>query len=219
MDDRDGEVRKRDTRVQGRYRRVVPLDDLAKEDPRQDRAIQLQSRRNVQVVRQDDGPDARGNMEDGCAHGRFLLISEERVGSPEVDGLVSESLDATTRADAVVVDADAGGAGICVEHLGVEGVWEGCAGPGQFLDGRGTSLRTEPDRDTAVSHTMTEPHRPQPEATRVTISSVCHTRVAERRDGCRSFFIQTSVVFQDSSLGRRPTYLRSHNGCQVKRWY
>jgi hypothetical protein len=142
MNDRDGEVRKRDTGVQSRYRRVVPLDDFAKKYPCQDRAIQLQSRRDVQVIRQDDSPDTRGNMENGCAHGRFLLISEERVGSPEVDGLVSESLDTTTRADAVVVDADAGGVGICVEHLGVEGIWERCAGPGQFLDGRGTSLRT-----------------------------------------------------------------------------
>src|SRR5664280_435769 len=142
MDDRDGEVRKGDSRVQGRYRWIVPLDDLAQKDVRGDRAIQLQGRVSVQIVRQDHGPDACRNMEDGCAHGRFLLIREERVGSPEVDGLVSESLDAAARADAVVVDADAGGAGICVEHFGVEGVWERCAGPGQFLDSRGTSLRT-----------------------------------------------------------------------------
>src|SRR5450756_2855249 len=91
MDDRDGEVRKRNAGVQGRYRWIVPLDDLAQEDVRGDRAIQLQGRVSVQVVRQDDSPDARGNMEDGCAHGRFLLIGEERIGGAKVDGLVSES--------------------------------------------------------------------------------------------------------------------------------
>jgi len=60
--------------------------------------------------------------------------------NPKVDGLVGESLDTTTRADAVVVDADAGGGVIRVEHLGVQGIGKGCAGSRQTGDGSGLPI-------------------------------------------------------------------------------
>src|ERR1019366_10771623 len=109
MDDRDVRSGKRDSWIELRDCRMVPLGDPAEVDGGENGATETQRLLEpIDVVDRHDATEHRGEMQNRTGCGFELRIGHRPVAGAEEDSLGGQLLDAAAGTDRLVVDANGG---------------------------------------------------------------------------------------------------------------